>query len=114
MSREVLAIHVEKSRRIRLPFTRVYFFFHVRAFSCASLSQLSLSLGFVSRKARSIVNSIDQNETMVLEKTKVIDGRDHLLGRLASIVAKELLAGQKVVIVRCDEMVVSGSCESFS
>merc|ERR1719206_163331 len=34
---------------------------------------------------------------------------DHLLGRLASIVAKELLAGQKVVIVRCDEMVVSGS-----
>lgn len=51
---------------------------------------------------------------MVLEKTKVIDGRDHLLGRLASIVAKELLAGQKIVIVRCDEMVVSGSCESFS
>ncbi|KAL3936374.1 MAG: hypothetical protein SGBAC_008302 [Bacillariaceae sp.] len=46
---------------------------------------------------------------MVLEKTKVIDGRDHLLGRLASIVAKELLAGQTVVIVRCDEMVVSGS-----
>merc|ERR1712008_4525 len=41
--------------------------------------------------------------------TKVIDGRDHLLGRLASIVAKELLAGQKVVIVGCDEMVVSGS-----
>mmetsp|Transcript_450 Transcript_450/g.922 ORF Transcript_450/g.922 Transcript_450/m.922 type:complete len:202 (-) Transcript_450:190-795(-) len=46
---------------------------------------------------------------MVLTNTKVIDGRDHLLGRLASVVAKELLAGQKVVIVRCDEMVVSGS-----
>eukprot|EP00429_Kryptoperidinium_foliaceum_P069188 CAMPEP_0176058660 /NCGR_PEP_ID=MMETSP0120_2-20121206/29228_1 /TAXON_ID=160619 /ORGANISM="Kryptoperidinium foliaceum, Strain CCMP 1326" /LENGTH=201 /DNA_ID=CAMNT_0017392189 /DNA_START=45 /DNA_END=650 /DNA_ORIENTATION=+ len=46
---------------------------------------------------------------MVLTKTKVIDGRDHLLGRLASIVAKELLAGQKIVIVRCDEMVISGS-----
>merc|ERR1712176_518524 len=41
--------------------------------------------------------------------TKVIDGRDHLLGRLASVVAKEFLAGQKIVIVRCDEMVVSGS-----
>lgn len=50
---------------------------------------------------------------MVLTKTKVIDGRDHLLGRLASIVAKELLAGQKIVIVRCDEMVVSGSCEFY-
>ena len=36
---------------------------------------------------------------MVLTNTKVIDGRDHLLGRLASIVAKELLAGQKIVIV---------------
>eukprot|EP00339_Tiarina_fusa_P019185 CAMPEP_0117033450 /NCGR_PEP_ID=MMETSP0472-20121206/23899_1 /TAXON_ID=693140 ORGANISM="Tiarina fusus, Strain LIS" /NCGR_SAMPLE_ID=MMETSP0472 /ASSEMBLY_ACC=CAM_ASM_000603 /LENGTH=201 /DNA_ID=CAMNT_0004742369 /DNA_START=72 /DNA_END=677 /DNA_ORIENTATION=+ len=46
---------------------------------------------------------------MVLTKTKIIDGRDHLLGRLASVVAKELLAGQQVVIVRCDEMVISGS-----
>jgi len=46
---------------------------------------------------------------MVLTATKVIDGRDHLLGRLASIVAKELLAGQSIVIVRCDEMCVSGS-----
>ena len=48
---------------------------------------------------------------MVLTKPKVIDCRDHLLGRLASIVAKELLAGQKIVLVRCDEMVISGSCE---
>ena len=47
----------------------------------------------------------------MLTNTKVIDGRDHLLGRLASIVAKELLAGQKIVLVRCDEMVVSGSRE---
>lgn len=46
---------------------------------------------------------------MVCENTIIIDGRDHLLGRLASVVAKELLAGQKVVIVRCDEMVISGS-----
>ncbi|KAL7574967.1 hypothetical protein ACA910_010786 [Epithemia clementina (nom. ined.)] len=46
---------------------------------------------------------------MVLTKTKVIDGRGHLHGRLCSIVAKELLAGQTIVIVRCDEMVISGS-----
>mmetsp|Transcript_20766 Transcript_20766/g.24756 ORF Transcript_20766/g.24756 Transcript_20766/m.24756 type:complete len:201 (+) Transcript_20766:115-717(+) len=45
----------------------------------------------------------------MLESTIIIDGRDHLLGRLASIVAKELLSGQKIVIVRCDEMAVSGS-----
>ena len=46
---------------------------------------------------------------MVLEKPIVIDCRDHLLGRLASVVAKELLAGQKIVLVRCEEMVISGS-----
>jgi hypothetical protein len=51
---------------------------------------------------------------MVLTKTKIIDGRDHLLGRLASVVAKELLAGQTIVIVRCDEIAVSGSCKFTS
>merc|ERR1712151_866378 len=45
----------------------------------------------------------------MLEKTMVVDGRDHLLGRLASIVSKELLSGQKVVVVRCELMCISGS-----
>lgn len=39
----------------------------------------------------------------------IIDCRGHLLGRLASIVAKELLCGQRVVLVRCEEMNISGS-----
>jgi large subunit ribosomal protein L13Ae len=30
------------------------------------------------------------------------------LGRLASIVAKQLLNGQKVVVVRCEDLNVSG------
>ncbi|VUG18470.1 RPL16A [Brettanomyces bruxellensis] len=38
----------------------------------------------------------------------VIDGKGHLLGRLASVVAKELLNGQKVVVVRCEQLNVSG------
>ncbi|KAJ1955381.1 60S ribosomal protein L16A [Linderina pennispora] len=42
-------------------------------------------------------------------KVHVIDGKGHLLGRLASVVAKLLLNGQKVVVVRCEEMNVSGS-----
>ncbi|KAK1747911.1 60S ribosomal protein L13a [Skeletonema marinoi] len=46
---------------------------------------------------------------MVLEKPIVIDCRDHLHGRLCSVVAKELLAGQKIVLVRCEDMVISGS-----
>jgi len=43
------------------------------------------------------------------EKVVVIDGKGHLLGRLASIVAKQILNGQRIVIVRCEEMQVSGS-----
>ncbi len=39
----------------------------------------------------------------------VIDAKGHLLGRLASIVAKQLLAGKKIVVVRCEEMIISGS-----
>mmetsp|Transcript_12997 Transcript_12997/g.54571 ORF Transcript_12997/g.54571 Transcript_12997/m.54571 type:complete len:201 (-) Transcript_12997:93-695(-) len=44
-----------------------------------------------------------------MDKTVVvIDGRGHLLGRLASIVAKQLLQGQHVVVVRAEGIVISG------
>jgi large subunit ribosomal protein L13Ae len=46
---------------------------------------------------------------MTFEKIVIIDARGHLLGRLASIIAKQLLSGQKVVVVRCEEINVSGS-----
>merc|ERR1719216_528591 len=45
----------------------------------------------------------------MFEKEIIVDGRNHLLGRLASIVAKELLNGQKVVVVRCEQILRSGS-----
>merc|ERR1712023_371879 len=48
-------------------------------------------------------------EDMPFEKLVVIDGRGHLMGRLASFVAKETLLGQKVAVVRCEELVISGS-----
>lgn len=41
-------------------------------------------------------------------KEVVIDCRGHIMGRLASIVAKELLAGQKVVCVRCEALNITG------
>jgi len=44
-----------------------------------------------------------------VEKEVVIDGRGHMLGRLASIVAKELLNGQRVAVVRCEAINISGS-----
>merc|ERR1719215_1301108 len=45
----------------------------------------------------------------MFEKVVVLDCKDHLLGRLASILAKELLNGQKVVCLRTEEMNISGS-----
>eukprot|EP01128_Nolandella_sp_AFSM9_P000800 TRINITY_DN10925_c0_g1_i1.p1 TRINITY_DN10925_c0_g1~~TRINITY_DN10925_c0_g1_i1.p1 ORF type:complete len:204 (+),score=66.55 TRINITY_DN10925_c0_g1_i1:420-1031(+) len=45
---------------------------------------------------------------MGFEKKIVIDARGHLLGRLASTVAKQLLEGQRVVVVRCEEINITG------
>ena len=45
----------------------------------------------------------------MFEKEVVIDGRGHLVGRLASKVAKEILNGQKIVVVRCEALLRSGS-----
>merc|ERR1719310_1252962 len=45
----------------------------------------------------------------MFEKVVVVDCRNHMMGRLASIVAKEIMNGQKVVLVRAEEIVISGS-----
>mmetsp|Transcript_752 Transcript_752/g.862 ORF Transcript_752/g.862 Transcript_752/m.862 type:complete len:198 (-) Transcript_752:77-670(-) len=39
----------------------------------------------------------------------IIDGKGHLLGRLASICAKQLLQGKKIVVVRSEQILISGS-----
>jgi hypothetical protein len=41
-------------------------------------------------------------------KRIVVDVHHHMLGRLSSIIAKELLNDQKVVVVRCEEICMSG------
>ncbi|MEM2878255.1 MAG: 50S ribosomal protein L13 [Candidatus Hadarchaeales archaeon] len=43
----------------------------------------------------------------------VIDGRDTILGRLASFVAKKLLEGESVTIVNAEHVVVSGKREKI-
>jgi len=45
----------------------------------------------------------------MFEKVVVVDCSNHMLGRLASVVAKEIMNGQKVVCVRTEEISVSGS-----
>ncbi|KAI9672803.1 MAG: 60S ribosomal protein L16B [Alyxoria varia] len=45
---------------------------------------------------------------MATSHVVVIDGKDHLQGRLASVIAKQLLNGQKIVVVRCESINISG------
>ena len=45
----------------------------------------------------------------ITPKAVVIDAKGHLLGRLASIVAKMILEGNKVVVVRTEAINMSGN-----
>jgi len=40
---------------------------------------------------------------------KIIDGKNAILGRLASYVAKESLKGEEVVILNCDQVIITGN-----
>ena len=45
----------------------------------------------------------------MFKKLIVVDGKGHLAGRLASYIAKEALNGQKISIIRCEKVLISGS-----
>ncbi len=40
---------------------------------------------------------------------KVVDGKNAVMGRLASYVAKEVLKGEEIVVVNCDEVIITGN-----
>ena len=40
---------------------------------------------------------------------KIIDGKNAILGRMASYVAKEALKGEEVVVVNCEEVIITGN-----
>jgi ribosomal protein L13 len=44
----------------------------------------------------------------VCAKRIMVDACHHMLGRLSSIIAKEMLNNQKVVVVHCEEICISG------
>jgi len=62
-----------------------------------------------STKSTWVINQKILPLSLFCSQVVVIDGKGHLLGRLASIVAKQALTGQRVVVVRCEELNVSGS-----
>ena len=72
---------------------------------------ISLIFGKFLKVRQFFLFSLDlkkKKKQMAFEKEQVIDAKGHLLGRLASIVAKQLLNGQKVTIVRAEEINISG------
>ncbi|MEK6898300.1 MAG: 50S ribosomal protein L13 [Nanoarchaeota archaeon] len=40
---------------------------------------------------------------------KIIDGKDAVLGRLAVYAAKEALKGEEIIVVNCNEIIISGN-----
>jgi large subunit ribosomal protein L13 len=40
---------------------------------------------------------------------KIIDGKDTVLGRLASYAAKEALKGEEITILNCEQVIISGN-----
>jgi len=43
----------------------------------------------------------------------IIDGKDQILGRMASVVAKKLLEGEDVFIVNAEEVIITGNRDYF-
>ncbi|HLD11144.1 MAG TPA: 50S ribosomal protein L13 [Candidatus Nanoarchaeia archaeon] len=39
----------------------------------------------------------------------IIDGKNLIIGRMATIVAKKALMGEEIIIVNCEQMIISGS-----
>jgi large subunit ribosomal protein L13 len=40
---------------------------------------------------------------------KIIDGKNTVLGRLASYVAKEAIKGEEIVVLNCNEVIITGN-----
>ena len=40
---------------------------------------------------------------------KIIDGKNAVLGRLASYAAKEALKGEEIIVLNCDQIIITGN-----
>ena len=50
-----------------------------------------------------------QEQTLAVNAPIVVDATDHIAGRLSSNVAKLLLKGNRVSVVNCDKIMISGT-----
>lgn len=44
---------------------------------------------------------------------KIIDGKDAVMGRLASYAAKEALKGEEIIILNCQDIIITGSRDNI-
>ena len=52
---------------------------------------------------------VEQKTVVRTDRPIVVDGTDHIAGRLASNVAKLLIQGNRVSVVNCDKIMMSGT-----
>ena len=52
---------------------------------------------------------VSQEDTIVTDRPIVVDATGHIVGRLSSNVAKLLLKGNRVSIVNCEKIMISGT-----
>merc|ERR1712224_1038692 len=68
-------------------------------------------MGLISRVS-SRTYRLNHRKSLMAEtfkKNVIIDVKDHLVGRVCSVVAKELLRGNHVTLVRCEGIYISGN-----
>jgi large subunit ribosomal protein L13 len=68
-----------------------------------------LANGRLNRPAGRNSNTSKQEVVIRTDRPVVVDGTNHIAGRLASNVAKLLLQGQRVTVVNCEKIMMSGA-----
>ncbi|XP_051172218.1 60S ribosomal protein L13a isoform X2 [Leptopilina boulardi] len=87
---------------MELPEIRLIFFFHFRHLA-------TFGAAFSGVKPLWILFRSGRKMTGFSEKPILIDGRGHLLGRLAAIIAKKTLEGNRIIVVRSEQLNISGN-----
>ena len=68
--------------------------------------------GRINRPAGRNSNTSKQEIVIRTDRPTVVDATNHIAGRLASNVAKLLLQGQRVTVVNCEKIMMSGKRET--
>jgi len=67
-----------------------------------------LANGRINKPAGRNSNTSKQEIVIRVDRPVVVDATNHIAGRLASNVAKLLLQGQRVTVVNCEKIMMSG------